>query len=75
MLLPLSRHWLGIVLCTKLGPAVLAIFEVTGMGRSLQELLGSEALASFQSPGPVVHGLSAAANTSDEFCTTENQRL
>jgi choline monooxygenase len=45
------------------------------MGQSLQEILGSEALSLFESPGPIAHGLPPAAYTNDAFFALENQRL
>jgi choline monooxygenase len=45
------------------------------MGRSLQDVIGAEALASFHKPGPVAHGLPSTAYTSDEFFALENDRL
>ncbi|HEY5645840.1 MAG TPA: Rieske (2Fe-2S) protein, partial [Pseudomonadales bacterium] len=45
------------------------------MERSLQQILGAEALSSFHEPGPVSHGLPAAAYTSEEFLALENERL
>ena len=42
---------------------------------SLQSILGSEALAAFEAPGPVACGLPAAAYTSEAFFALENKRI
>jgi choline monooxygenase len=51
------------------------MFEDSAMIRSLQEVLGAEALAAFDRPGPVAHGLPSAAYTSGAFYALENERL
>ena len=45
------------------------------MSLSLQSILGTEALAAFEAPGPVASGLPAAAYTSEAFFALENERL
>ena len=45
------------------------------MSLTLQSILGDEALAAFEAPGPVAKGLPAAAYTSDSFLALENERL
>ena len=45
------------------------------MSPSLQSILGAEALASFENRGPVAAGLPAAAYTSREFLSLENERV
>ena len=46
-----------------------------GMNRSLQSILGAEALAGFETPGTVARGLPAAAYTSDAFFALETERI
>ena len=45
------------------------------MSLSLLSILGTDALAAFEAPGPVARGLPAAAYTSETFFALENQRL
>ncbi len=45
------------------------------MSPSLQSILGSEALAAFEAPGPVARGLPGAAYTSEAFFALENERI
>ena len=45
------------------------------MSQSLQSILGAEALAAFDTPGPVARGLPAAAYTSEAFFALENARI
>lgn len=45
------------------------------MDRSLQDVLGADALSVFHNPGPVAHGLPSAAYTSGDFFALENDRL
>ena len=45
------------------------------MSASLQSILGAEALAAFEAPGPVLRGLPAAAYTSEAFFALENERI
>ena len=45
------------------------------MSLTLQSILGAEALAAFETPGPVARGLPAAAYTSEAFFALENERL
>ena len=45
------------------------------MSPSLDSILGAEALAAFEAPGPVARGLPAAAYTSEAFFALENERL
>ncbi|MCY4589428.1 MAG: aromatic ring-hydroxylating dioxygenase subunit alpha [Alphaproteobacteria bacterium] len=45
------------------------------MRLSLKSILGKEALAAFEAPGPVAQGLPAAAYTSEAFFALENERL
>lgn len=43
------------------------MYEDQAMVQSLQDVLGAEALAAFDRPGPVAHGLPSAAYTSEAF--------
>ena len=45
------------------------------MSLSLQLILGAEALAAFEAPGPVARGLPAAAYTSEAVFQLENERI
>ena len=45
------------------------------MSLSLQSILGAEALAAFEAPGPVARGLPAAAYTSEAVFQLENERI
>ena len=45
------------------------------MSPSLQAILGAEALAAFETPGPVARGLPAAAYTSEDLFQLENDRI
>ncbi len=45
------------------------------MSLSLQLILGAEALAAFEAPGPVARGLPAAAYTSEAIFQLENERI
>ncbi len=45
------------------------------MSPTLQSILGPETLAAFETPGPVLRGLPAAAYTSEAFFALENERL
>ena len=45
------------------------------MSLSLQSILGAEALAAFDAPGPVARGLPAAAYTSEAFLALEYERV
>ena len=45
------------------------------MSRTLQSILGDEALAAFEAPGAVACGLPAAAYTSEAFFALENDRI
>ena len=45
------------------------------MSPSLHSILGAEALAAFEAPGPVARGLPAAAYTSEAFFALENERI
>ena len=45
------------------------------MSLSLQSILGAEALAAFDAPGPVARGLPAAAYTSEAFLRLEYERV
>ena len=45
------------------------------MSASLQSILGAEALAAFETPGPVARGLPAAAYTSEAFFALENEQI
>ena len=45
------------------------------MSELLQSILGAEALAAFETPGPVVSGLPAAAYTSEAFFALESERI
>ena len=45
------------------------------MTQSLQDLLGVEALADFDNPGPIAKGLPSTAYTSEDFFALENARL
>ena len=45
------------------------------MSPSLQSIFGAGALAAFETPGPVAHGLPAAAYKSDAFFALENERI
>ena len=51
------------------------MFGDNAMVQSLQDVLGDEALAAFDRPGPVAHGLPSAAYISEEFYALENDRL
>ena len=42
---------------------------------SLPDVIGAEALAAFDAPGPVARGLPAAAYTSEAFFALENERI
>ena len=45
------------------------------MSPSPHSILGAEALAAFETPGPVARGLPAAAYTSEAFFALENERI
>lgn len=45
------------------------------MSPSLHSILGAEALAAFEAPGPVARGLPGAAYTSEMFFALENERI
>ena len=45
------------------------------MSPSLQAVIGAEALAAFETPGPVARGLTSTAYTSEAFFALENERL
>jgi choline monooxygenase len=45
------------------------------MIQSLQDVLGTEALAAFDNPGPIATGLPSTAYTSEEFFALENAKL
>ena len=45
------------------------------MGRSLEGVIGAQALADFENCGPVARGLPAAAYTSEAFFARENERI
>ena len=45
------------------------------MGPSLQSILGADALAAFETTGPVAPGLPGAAYTSEAFFALENERI
>ena len=45
------------------------------MSPSLHSILGAEALAAFEAPGPVARGLPAAAYTSEAFFALESERI
>ena len=45
------------------------------MNPSLHSVLGTEALAAFETPGPVARGLPAAAYTSEAFFALESERI
>ena len=45
------------------------------MSRTLQSILGDDALAAFEAPGAVARGLPAAAYTSEAFFALENERI
>lgn len=45
------------------------------MNQSLQDLLGAQALAAFDNPGPIPTGLPSTAYTSEDFFALENAKL
>ncbi len=45
------------------------------MNQSLQDVLGTEALAAFDNPGPIATGLPSTAYTSEEFFALEKAKL
>lgn len=49
--------------------------SMQSMSPSLQSILGPEALAAFEAPGPVARGLPGTAYTSEAFFALENERI